>query len=161
MFASESQGGPNISLITIVCSWIFLFLALIGVIIVFWFRRIRKMGLDLGDYLIILALATTTALVAQTTWAIVDEGQDQHQAELSNKKVTVVVRVGLSGLGFFYILTSQAVPSGKSDSMGPGEYICSNERHFVHRNNLSNTSSEMDHTIGAGFDYTLRISCHP
>ena len=100
MFSSESQGGPNIALITIICSWLFLFIALLGVILMFWSRRIQKVGLELGDYLIILALATTIALVAQTTWAIVVEGQDQHQAELSNNKVTVVVRVGLSGLRF-------------------------------------------------------------
>ena len=98
MLASESQGGPNIALITIICSWISLFLASLSVILLLWFRRIRKVILRLDDYLIILALATTIALIAQTTWAIVDEGQDQHQAELSNKKITVVVRVGPSGL---------------------------------------------------------------
>ena len=100
MFSSESQEGPNIALITIICSWLFLIVASLGVIVMFWNRRIRKVRLDLGDYLIILALATTIALVAQTTWAIVDQGQDQHQAELSNKKVTVVVRVCLPGLRF-------------------------------------------------------------
>ena len=100
MFSSEAQGGPNIALITIICSWIFLFIALLGVILLLWNRRIRKVGLGLGDYLTILALATTIALAAQTTWAIVDEGQDQHQAELSSKKLAVIVRVGLSGLRF-------------------------------------------------------------
>ena len=162
MFSSEAQGGPNIALITIVCSWIFLFIASLSVILLFWFRRIRKI-LGLGDYLTILALVTTTALAAQTTWAIVDEGQDQHQAKLSSKKVAVVVRVGCQDYDFaVYILTSQAVPPGKSDSMGPGEYICSNERHFVRRKYLlSNARSEIDHTVGAGLIYTLRISCHP
>lgn len=100
MFSSEAQGGPNIALITIICSWIFLFIALLGVILLLWNRRIRKVGLGLGDYLTILALATTIALAAQTTWAIGDEGQDQHQAELSSKKLAVIVRVGPSGLRF-------------------------------------------------------------
>ena len=98
MLPSESQEGPNIALITIICSWIFLFLALLCVILFFWSRRIVRNSLGLDGYLIILALMTTIALIAQTTWAIVDEGQDQHQAELSNKKLTVVVRVSPSGL---------------------------------------------------------------
>ena len=100
MISPTSQGGPNIALITIICGWMFLVIALLGVILLFWNRQIRKLRLGLDDYLTILALATTIALVAHSTWAIADEGQDQHQAELSNKKVVVVIRVGPAGLRF-------------------------------------------------------------
>ena len=94
MISPESQGGPNIALITIICSWTFLAIALLSVSLLLWARRIRShLGLD--DYLTLLALATTVALIAQTTWAIVDEGQDKHEAEVSKEKFGLVVRVGL------------------------------------------------------------------
>ena len=57
-----------------------------------------KLGSD--DYLILFALAATIALIAQTTWAIVDEGQDDHEAELSRTKLALVVRVRLFNLRF-------------------------------------------------------------
>ena len=62
-----------------------------------WARRIQK-HLCLDDYLTLLALATTVALIAQTTWAIVDEGQDKHEAEVSKTKFALIVRVGLFGI---------------------------------------------------------------
>ena len=96
MISPDSQGGPDIALITIVCSWAFLVIALLGVSLSIWSRRIIGLGLD--TYLTILALATTMALIAQTTWAIVDEGQDSHETEISKTKFALVVRVGLSGI---------------------------------------------------------------
>lgn len=100
MISPESQGGPNIALITIVCSWTFLVIALLGVSLLLWVRlRIQK-TIGLEDYLTISALAATIALVAQTTWAIVDEGQDDHEAEVSRTKLALVVRVSLFNLRF-------------------------------------------------------------
>ena len=100
MISPESQGGPDIALITIVSSWTFLVIALLGVSLLIWSRRKKKMGLGLDAYLTTLALATTIALIAQTTWAIVDEGQDNHEAEISRTKFALVVRVGLSSIRF-------------------------------------------------------------
>ena len=97
MISSVSEGGPNIALITIACGWTFLAIALISVSLVVWFRlRRRQLGLD--DCLTILALATTTALVAHTTWGIVVEGQDHHEARLPKTKFALIVRVGLYDL---------------------------------------------------------------
>lgn len=98
MISPESQGGPNIGLITIVCGWTFVGIALLVVSLliwcqVTWSRRIRP-----DDYLTILALVITIALVAQTTWAITNEGQDHHEADLSKAKFDMVVRVGFLGL---------------------------------------------------------------
>lgn len=95
MISPESQGGPNVALITIVCGWTFLVIALLIVSLLLWCRsRIqRELGLDV--YLTVLALATSIALIAQTTWAIVDEGQDHHEAEISKTRFALVVRVGL------------------------------------------------------------------
>ena len=98
MISPDSQGGPNIGLITIICGWTFVGVSLLGVSIHVWFRvtQIKSFGWD--DCLTILALVTTIALVAQTTWAIVCEGQDSHEAEVSSSKFELVVRVGASSL---------------------------------------------------------------
>ena len=96
MISPDSQSGPNIALITIACGWTFVGIALLAVSLIIWARRIQKLRLGLDDYLTILALATTIALVAQTTWAIVCEGQDNHEAEVSSSKFELVVRVGPS-----------------------------------------------------------------
>ena len=98
MVSPQSQGGPNIAPITIVCSWTFLAIALLAVSLLVWGRRIQKRRLGLDDYLTLPALATSVALIAQTTWAIVDEGQDTHEAEVSKTKFPLVVRVGLFGI---------------------------------------------------------------
>ncbi len=98
MISPESQGGPDIALITVVCSWTFLVIALLGVSLLIWSRRKKKFGLGLDAYLTTLALATTIALIAQTTRAIVDEGQDSHEAEISRTRFALVVRVGLSSI---------------------------------------------------------------
>ena len=95
MISSDSQGGPNIAVITIACGWTFAGIASLGVGLLIWSRRVRKLALGLDDYLTFLALATTIALVVQTTWAIVAEGLDNHEAEVKRTKFAWVVRVGL------------------------------------------------------------------
>ena len=95
MISPDSQGGPNIALITLICGWTFLAVALILVTLVLWYRR-RELRSD--DCLTFLALATSIALIAQTTWAIVDEGQDDHEVEVSKTEFALIVRVGQSAL---------------------------------------------------------------
>ena len=98
MISADSQGGPNIALITIVCGWTFAGLALLAVSLLIWSRRIKRTQFSLDDYLTILGLAITIALVAQTTWAIVCEGQDNHESEVSSSEFELVVKVGASSL---------------------------------------------------------------
>lgn len=93
MISPKSQGGPNIGLITIACGWTFVGFSLLGVSLLIWSQRIKNIGLGLDSYLMTLALVTTTALIAQTTWAIVCEGQGDHEAELSRTEFVLVVRV--------------------------------------------------------------------
>ena len=112
MISPGSQGGPNIALITIACGWAFVGIALLGVSVLIWARHLKKIGLGLDDYLTIVALATSIALIAQTTWAIVDEGQDDHEAEVSRTKFALVVRVGLcspTALYFGYLHDRQSL----------------------------------------------------
>ena len=98
MISAESQGGPNIALITIACGWTFVGVALLSVSLLIWSRRIKKVGFGLDNYFTILALVTTIALMAQTTWAIVCEGQDDHEAEISRTRFPLVVRVNAFSL---------------------------------------------------------------
>lgn len=97
MISPETQGGPNIGLITIVCGWTFLVIALIGVSVMvwhrLWHRPIINRGLGSDSYLTLLALAMNIALVGQTTWAIVDESQASHETEVPQKKFALAVRV--------------------------------------------------------------------
>ena len=97
MISPASQGGPDVAFITIVCSWTSLAIALLSVSLLLWARRTQKRP-GLEDYLILLALATTVAFMVQTTLTIVDEGQGNHEAEVSKTKFALVVRVGLFGI---------------------------------------------------------------
>ena len=72
-------------------------IALVGGSLVVWTRRLQKRRLGLDDYLTLFALVTAVALIAQTTWAILDEGQDNHEAEVSKTKFGLAVRVGFFG----------------------------------------------------------------
>ena len=95
MISPDSPGGPNIAVITLICGWTFLAIALVLVAFVLWFR-IRSRSLRFDDCLTSLALVMSIALIAQTTWAIVDEGQDGHEVDLSNRNFALLVRVGQS-----------------------------------------------------------------
>ena len=98
MISPKSSGGPNIALITIACGWTFVGIALLGVSLLIWSWRIKEIRLGLDGYLTTLALVTTIGLIAQTTWAIVNEGQDNHEAEVKRTKFALIVRVGLCSL---------------------------------------------------------------
>ena len=98
MISPESQGGPNIALITIVCGWTFSGVALLSVSLLILARQRMNRRFGLDDYLTILALVTAIALVAQTTWAIVCERQNNHEAEVSSSSLELVGRVGASSL---------------------------------------------------------------
>lgn len=97
MISPDSSEGPNIALITMVCGWTFLVVALLAVGLLLWSKKphLTHGGLidDLPDHLTILALVVNIALTAQTTWAIVDEGMDNHETEIQRSKFTLVIRV--------------------------------------------------------------------
>ena len=57
--------------------------------------RVKERNFRIDDFLTTLALATNTAIIVQITWAIVDEGQDKHEAELPSTNFALVVRVDL------------------------------------------------------------------
>ncbi len=93
MISPVSQGGPDVALITIACGWTFVGFALLGVSLLFWSRRIKRIDFGLDGFLTTLALMTSIVLMAQTTWAIVLEDEDDHEAEVSRQKFASVVKV--------------------------------------------------------------------
>lgn len=74
----------DIAYSTLVCSWLFTGLATISIIAqVLSVHRRRDIGID--DYLLFTAYFVSVLLVVQTTWAVVDEGQGEHEADVSHQ----------------------------------------------------------------------------
>ena len=77
---------------TIIWSWICTGFAFLMTSLNISARILRKVvGAD--DILIAIALVIGIVLVCQTTWAIVDEGQAEHQEDLSSSQVTLAAKV--------------------------------------------------------------------
>ncbi|KAI8952043.1 hypothetical protein F4801DRAFT_542641 [Xylaria longipes] len=76
--------GPNVAQQTIVCSFIFTFLAAVSLSVhvnVLLFVRNQKLGLE--DWLTVIAFTIALALVAQTIWAVTGEGQGKHLVDVT------------------------------------------------------------------------------
>ena len=92
MFSPNSSDGPSIAFVTIVCSWIFAAVAVVAVGLLVWSRRIMGLQLLIDDCIMLVALTIALALVAQTTWAVVDEGLDKRLEEVPMRQRAVIVR---------------------------------------------------------------------
>ena len=93
MFSLGSSGGPDIALITIICSWVFSAVAILAVGALVWSRRATGVGLKTDDYTLFVAFVITLVMVVQTTWAIIDESQDKHAVDMSKTQLTLAFRV--------------------------------------------------------------------
>ena len=78
---------------TIICSWIFTVFAILAMGLMPPARRIQNRKLGLDDYMIIIAFVITLVLVAQTTWAILDEGQGNHVENETRTQLAMVASV--------------------------------------------------------------------
>ena len=76
---------------TLICGWLFGVLTLVCICLVMWVRMHH--GLKLDDCMLVAATIISFALLSQTTWAIVDEGQGQHVENESQNQVQIVVKV--------------------------------------------------------------------
>ncbi|OKL55543.1 hypothetical protein UA08_09235 [Talaromyces atroroseus] len=75
------MASSSIARTTLVCSWLFTALATLSVLIqVLHMQKRHSVGLD--DYILFIAFGISILLVAQTTWAVVDEGQGVPESEL-------------------------------------------------------------------------------
>ena len=87
------QDGPDMGHTTIICCWIFAPLACMAMGVLVVARRLRDINLGLDDYILVIAFILTLLLVAQTTWAIVDEGQGRHVEAESRTQLAMVASV--------------------------------------------------------------------
>jgi hypothetical protein len=80
--------------ISIILSWVLVGLACfstsIQLVWLFWIKRSR---LHVADGCVCAALVVGIVLVAQMTWAIVDEGSGRHQAEVLQEDVAALAKV--------------------------------------------------------------------
>ena len=86
----SSYVGPDLGRATIICSWVFAALAGIGVC-----TQIVKArtSVKADDILIFSAFVVSLMLVAQTTWAVIDEGQGEHVNNQLRTHLALIARV--------------------------------------------------------------------
>lgn len=91
----------NLGVRTIALSWTFvpICVVVVGLHILHRLHGPRSLGLD--DWLLIGASLATLILVTMTTWAIADEGFDQHLEVGSSSKLALVSHVGILVLHVF------------------------------------------------------------
>ena len=58
-------------------------------------RRLHKTYLEADDYILIVAYVITVILVGQITWAIVDDGQGKHIADVPRTQLALIANVCL------------------------------------------------------------------
>jgi len=78
---------------TIIVSWLMVGLACMSTIAQLVWLRTKKLNFSVADGCICVALVIGIALVAQTTWAIVDEGAGKHQTDLAAGNVAAVAKI--------------------------------------------------------------------
>lgn len=89
--------ATNLAYHTLAWSWTVTGLAALAVGFQITSRRItHNFGVD--DGLVVIAWVVGLILVAQTTWAILDEGQGEHQQTLSAGQVSRAAKVGVSNV---------------------------------------------------------------
>ena len=85
----------SLGLITIALIWTLVPLCIVGIGLHILRRLQGPRSLGLDDWLLIGASLATFILVTITTWAIVDEGADQHLEVVSSSKLALVSHVGI------------------------------------------------------------------
>jgi hypothetical protein len=80
---------------TIIVSWLLVGLACISTISQLLWLRASNRKISLVDGGLCTALMFGIALVAQTTWAMIDEGAGRHQYDMENGNVAAIAKVSV------------------------------------------------------------------
>ncbi|KAI0885142.1 uncharacterized protein GGS22DRAFT_139484 [Annulohypoxylon maeteangense] len=84
--------ASNVALATIVCTYVFGFFAIIFVAI-HLFVRLHLFGkFSIEDISTCFALIVTMGLIGQITWAVVDEGQGEHMADVTRSQFELTAK---------------------------------------------------------------------
>jgi hypothetical protein len=78
---------------TIIVSWLFTGLTLISLVLSTALLLYARKRLSVSEWLNFAATITAIALVSQNTYAILIEGQSEHQSDLSPSQTTVLAKV--------------------------------------------------------------------
>jgi hypothetical protein len=78
---------------TIIVSWLLVGLACISTVAQIVSLRMRKKTFSAVDGCLGGALIIGITLVAQTTWAIIDEGAGRHQYDMEKRNVAAIAKV--------------------------------------------------------------------
>ena len=84
---------------TLASSWAATAAAAMVLVTMITVRRMQEFSLMSHDVLIILAWLLGVGLIAQTTWAIINEGQGEHQQDLQMSQVQAAAKVGVYSSG--------------------------------------------------------------
>ena len=87
------SNGVDIPLVTIICSWLFVFFTLIAILVQAYMCASIRHGVDRGDVFLFVAAFAAVFLVVLTTWAIIDEGQGVHVDEDTSSQIKLVAKV--------------------------------------------------------------------
>lgn len=96
VFQSQ-KGNMDLAHTTVVCSWVFTFVASIATFLytirlIILVRR-GSLGFGVDDVMLYLAYFFALTLVAQNTWAIVRDGQDDHITRLTSPQLASVAKI--------------------------------------------------------------------
>ncbi|KAI1756480.1 hypothetical protein F4782DRAFT_482693 [Xylaria castorea] len=79
--------------LTIILGWVLTALALLSVILYIWSKSVKRQPLCLfDDFLLYYSFLQSLALMSVTTWAVVVEGQGQHQSAESRSQFELVAK---------------------------------------------------------------------
>lgn len=63
------------------------------VVQILWLSRFKKSKSGVGDLCVWVAFVVGIVLVAQTTWAIIDEGSGKHQSDIAQQSLAAIAKV--------------------------------------------------------------------
>lgn len=87
-------------------AWSWSVTGLAGILLIFQVViRHKQRSFGVYDALTMVAWGIGVIMVIQTTWAIVDEGQGEHQQNLSTSKVNRAAKVGVPTATSFFLLS--------------------------------------------------------
>lgn len=83
----------SLAICTLVVNWTLTILALFSMFVIHIFKKRRGMEYRVDDALVCAAFVVGLVFVMLSTWAIIDEGQGEHQQNVSESQLTRAAKV--------------------------------------------------------------------
>jgi hypothetical protein len=94
-------------------------LACISTIVqILWLSRFKKSRPGVGDVCVWVAFVVGIVLVAQTTWAIVDEGSGKHQFDIAQQNLAAVAKVNRKAASALALTNNYIVSHHQRGTLG-------------------------------------------